>query len=189
MRTVEALGLWHEDIAAAERTVTVRPRLNANGARTKSVTQRTIPVSAELVRLFAEVLHREYGDLDSDYVFVNLWGHSQGRPLACPAIYALVRRLRRRTSIGLDPHRWRRTRATRLLRDGTPVEVVSTLMGRSSEITTARQADGGQAAFSDGGGSAPPRVGAFRRALPGCATRPQRPARPSGAGRRARHLA
>ncbi|GAA0442085.1 hypothetical protein [Streptomyces olivaceiscleroticus] len=29
------------------------------------------PVSAELVRLYADYLHGEYGDLDSDYVFVN----------------------------------------------------------------------------------------------------------------------
>jgi site-specific recombinase XerD len=136
MRIGEALGLRHEDIAAAERTVTVRPRLNANGARTKSATQRTIPVSAELVRLFADYLHEEYADLDSDYVFVNLWGQPQGRPLAYPAVYDLVRRLRRRTGIDFDPHWWRHTYATRLLREGTPVEVVSTLMGHVSVTTT-----------------------------------------------------
>lgn len=82
MRIGEALGLRHEDIAAAEKTVTVRPRLNANGARTKSASIRTIPVSAELVRLFADYLHEEYGDLDSDYVFVNLWGRPQRQPLS-----------------------------------------------------------------------------------------------------------
>src|SRR5487761_2196026 len=47
MRIGEALGLRHEDFAAAEREVTVVPRHNANGARTKSVSTRTIPVSAE----------------------------------------------------------------------------------------------------------------------------------------------
>ena len=41
---------------------------------------RTIPVSAELIRLYADYLHDEYGDLDSDYVFVNLWGSPRGRP-------------------------------------------------------------------------------------------------------------
>jgi integrase/recombinase XerD len=68
MRIGEALGLRHEDIAAAEREVTVFPRHNANGARTKSANTRIIPVSAELVRLYADYLHEEYGDLDSDYV-------------------------------------------------------------------------------------------------------------------------
>jgi integrase/recombinase XerD len=64
------LGLRHEDRAAAERTVAVLPRVNDNGARTKSAQPRTIPTSAGLVRLYAGYLHGEYGDLDSDYVFV-----------------------------------------------------------------------------------------------------------------------
>lgn len=136
MRIGEALGLRHEDIAAAELTVTIRPRLNANSARSKSQQVRTIPVSAELVRLFADYLHDEYGDLDSDYVFVNLFGRPKGRPLAYAAVYDLVRRLRRRTGIAFDPHWWRHTYATRLLRQGTPVEVVSTLLGHASVTTT-----------------------------------------------------
>jgi site-specific recombinase XerD len=74
MRIGEALGLRHEDWAAAERTVTVVPRDNDNGARVKSGQPRTIPVAAELIRLYADYLHDEYGELDSDYVFVNLWG-------------------------------------------------------------------------------------------------------------------
>jgi site-specific recombinase XerD len=78
VRAGEALGLRHEDIAAAEREVTVRPRANDNGARVKSGASRTIPVSAGLVRLYADYLHGEYGDLDSDYVFVNLWGIPTG---------------------------------------------------------------------------------------------------------------
>ena len=53
-----------------------------------------------------------------------------------PAVYDLVLRLRRRTGIDFDPHWCRHTYATRLLRDGTPVEVVSTLLGHSSITTT-----------------------------------------------------
>ncbi|MEU6709004.1 hypothetical protein [Streptomyces wuyuanensis] len=45
MRIGEAIGLRHEDWAVAERELSVVPRLNANGARTKSATSRTIPVS------------------------------------------------------------------------------------------------------------------------------------------------
>jgi integrase/recombinase XerD len=136
MRIGEALGLRHEDIAAAEREVTVFPRINANGARAKSAAIRTIPVSAELVRLYADYLHEEYGDLDSDYVFVNLWGRPHGHPLAYPAVYDLVRRLRRRTGIDFDPHWYRHTAATRLLRDGVPIEVVSMVLGHASITTT-----------------------------------------------------
>ncbi|WP_204359283.1 hypothetical protein [Streptosporangium sp. 'caverna'] len=52
-------------------------RINVNGARTKSATTRTIPVPAEPVRLHADYLHEEHGDLDSDDVFVNLWAGPQ----------------------------------------------------------------------------------------------------------------
>jgi integrase len=136
MRIGEALGLRHEDLAAAEREVAVVPRDNDNGARTKSREPRLIPVSAGLVRLYADYLHGEYGSLDCDYVFVNLWGQPHGRPLAYPAVYDLVRRLRRRTGIGFDPHWCRHTAATRMLRDGVPIEVVSKLLGHADLTTT-----------------------------------------------------
>lgn len=80
-RIGEALGLRHEDIAAAEREVTICPRDNDNGARTKSRESRVIPVDTRLIRLYADYLHEEVGDLDSDYVFVNLWGQPHGHPL------------------------------------------------------------------------------------------------------------
>lgn len=137
MRIGEALGLRHEDWAAAERTVAVVPRLNDNRARSKSSESRTIPVAAPLVRLYADYLHGEYGELDSDYVFVNLWGAPHGYPLTYAAVYDLVRRLRRRTGLEFDPHWLRHTYATRLLRTGTPVEVVSKLLGHASITTTA----------------------------------------------------
>ena len=136
MRIGEALGLRHEDWAAAERTVTVMLRVNDNGARAKSVQPRSIPASAGLVRLYADYLHGEYGDLDSDYVFVNLWAGQRGRPLTYAAVYDLVGRLRRRTGIDFDPHWCRHTYATGLLRAGTPVEVVSRLLGHASVTTT-----------------------------------------------------
>ena len=136
LRIGEALGLRHEDWAAAERQVAVVPRINDNGARSKSARERCVPVSAELVRLYADYLQGEYGDCESDYVFVNLWGQPRGHPLAYPAVYDLVRRLRRRTGLDFDPHWFRHTYATRLLRTGTPVEVVSKLLGHASITTT-----------------------------------------------------
>jgi integrase/recombinase XerD len=136
VRIGEALGLRHEDIAAAECEVTVIPRVNDNGARSKSRGSRTIPVSAGLIRLYADYLHGEYGPVGSDYVFVNLWGGAVGRPLSYRAVYDLVLRLRRRTGIDFDPHWYRHTMATKMLRDGVPVEVVSKVLGHSSVTTT-----------------------------------------------------
>ena len=136
VRIGEALGLRHEDIAAAEREITVVPRVNDNGARSKSRRQRVIPVSAGLIRLYGDYLHVEYGDLDSDYVFVNLFAEPRGQALSYPAVYDLVVRLRKRTGIDFDPHWFRHSMATRMLRDAVPAEVVSKLLGHGSVTTT-----------------------------------------------------
>ena len=114
----------------------IAPRVNDNGARSKSRDLRTIPVSAELIRLWGDYLHGEYGELDSDYVFVNLFAEPRGQALSYSAVYDLVKRLRRRTGIDFDPHWCRHSAATRMLRDGVPIEVVSTLLGHSSVTTT-----------------------------------------------------
>ena len=58
VRIGEALGLRHEDIAAAERQITIVARDNANGARSKSREQRTIPVSAQAIRLYGDYVSR-----------------------------------------------------------------------------------------------------------------------------------
>lgn len=137
VRVGEALGLRHEDIAVAEREIRIVPRINANRARSKSQRGRGIPVSAGLIRLHGDYIHDEYGDLDSDYVFVNLFAEPRGQALAYPAVYDLVLRLRRRTGVDFDPHWFRHGAATRMLRDGVPIEIVSTLLGHASVTTTA----------------------------------------------------
>jgi integrase/recombinase XerD len=134
-RAGEALGLRHEDIAAAECEIAVVPRENANGARAKSG-GRVVPVGPELIRLYADYLHGEYGDIGSDYVFVNLFAAPRGHAWTYPAVYDLVRRLRAKTGHDFDPHWFRHSAATKLLRDGTPVEVVSKLLGHSSVTVT-----------------------------------------------------
>ncbi|MFI6803224.1 tyrosine-type recombinase/integrase [Streptosporangium canum] len=136
IRIGEALGMRHEDLAAAEHEVRVQPRISDNGARSKSKTPRTIPVSAELIRLYADYLHGEYGDLDSDYLFVNLWAEPRGHALTYSAVHDLVRRLRRKTGIAFDPHWYRHIAATRMLRDGVSIEVVSRVLGHAGISTT-----------------------------------------------------
>ncbi|UOT08435.1 site-specific integrase (plasmid) [Rhodococcus opacus] len=135
IRVGEALGLRHEDLAIAEKTVTVMPRHNDNRARAKAGA-RTIPTSAELMRLYADYLNQEYGALDSDYVFVNLWSAPRGRPWSYSAVYDLVRRLRTRTGVDFGPHLFRHTYATWLLRRGAAMESVQALLGHASITST-----------------------------------------------------
>jgi len=73
---------------------------------------------------------------DSDYVFVNIWAEPKGQAWSYRAAYDLVLRLRARTGIAFDPHWFRHSAATRWLRDGVSVEVVSKLLGHFSVTTT-----------------------------------------------------
>ena len=111
-RAGEALGLRHQDIAAAECEITIVVRENANGARAKSG-GRTVPVGPDLIRLYADYLHGEYGDCPSDYVLINIWAEPKGQAWSYQAAYDLVLRLRARTRIDFDPHWYRHSAPTR----------------------------------------------------------------------------
>ncbi len=135
LRIGEALGLRHEDVDALRGVVVVRQRLNVNRARAKTFS-RDVPVDPALVRLYSDYLHEEYGPLDCDYVFVNLWAEPVGRPMSYPSVDRIVRRLRARTGIEFTPHQFRHSYATDLLRRGVAVEVVRHLLGHASISTT-----------------------------------------------------
>jgi hypothetical protein len=77
-----------------ENRIEIVCRQNANGARGKGG-EGSVPVAAELMRLYAQYMHVEYGALDSDYVFVNLWGGRVGWPLTYVSVNDVVLRTRR----------------------------------------------------------------------------------------------
>jgi integrase/recombinase XerD len=135
LRIGEALGLRHEDIDALRGVIVVRQRLNVNGARAKTQS-REVPLDPALIRLYSDYLHEEYGPLDCDYVFVNLWAAPVGQPMTYASVDRLVRRLRRRTGIEFTPHQCRHSYATDLLRRGVAIEVVQHLLGHASISTT-----------------------------------------------------
>jgi integrase/recombinase XerD len=138
MRVSQALGLRHEDMRSWERRVEIVPRDdNANGARGKGGRGFAV-VSDELVRLHALYMGEEYGLLDSDYVFVNLWGGELGAPLRYGAVDALVRRTRRRVGFSFSAHMFRHTFVTLALRQRMPLEVISKAVTHRSVETTSR---------------------------------------------------
>ena len=80
----------------------------------------------------------EYGECESDYVFVNLFAEPYGRPLRYQAVHQLVRQLRSRTGIEFTLHMLRHSRATDLLRHGVGVDVVARLLTHRSSTTTSQ---------------------------------------------------
>jgi integrase/recombinase XerD len=80
--------------------------------------------------------HVEYGSLDSDYVFVNLWGGRVGRALCYATVNEIVLATRRRVGFCFTPHCFRHTYATLNRRAGVPLEVVSQLITHRSVQTT-----------------------------------------------------
>ncbi|MHB8188102.1 MAG: tyrosine-type recombinase/integrase [Dermatophilaceae bacterium] len=139
MRIGQALGLRHADFVSHRKEVRIVPRRdNANGARAKTLEEHTIPISSGLVRLYSGYMFEEYGDCDSDYVFVNLFAQPYGRPLTYQGVHQLVRRLRARTGIWFTLHMLRHSRATNLLRNGVGVDVVARLLTHRSSSTTSQ---------------------------------------------------
>lgn len=137
MRVGQALGLRHEDFVSREQTLRIVPRTdNVNGARTKCRDAVEIPISTGLVRAYSEYLFAEYGELDSDYVFVNLFAPPLGRPMRYSAVAGLVARLTACTRIEFNLHMLRHSAASEMIRAGVPIEVVSKLLTHRNVATT-----------------------------------------------------
>lgn len=137
MRIGEALGLRHEDLSIARREVAVNPRLNDNGARVKRWKPRVVPAPAALFSGYGRYLDEEYGNLDSDFVFVNLWAAPRGHAMTYATARDVLLRLRQRTGMhGFTFHHLRHTYATELIRKGTDWAIVAHLLGHASVQTT-----------------------------------------------------
>ena len=81
-------------------------------------------------------MHVEYGEIDSDYVFVNLFRGRIGEPLTYAASTQLARRIVARTGISFTPHVLRHSHASAMVRQGVPIEVVAKLLTHRSSTTT-----------------------------------------------------
>jgi integrase len=137
MRVGQALGLRHEDFVSRERLVRIVPRAdNANGARAKTDVEHELCVSGNVVRLYSDYMIDEYGSLDCDFVFVNLFAEPFGHPMTSSGVNELVRGLRARTGIDFTPHMLRHTHATELGRLGVPIEVISRRLTHANISTT-----------------------------------------------------
>ena len=137
MRIGQALGLRHGDVVSWERRIVIEPREHAPArARSKNRGGASIPVSGELIRLWSDYMHEEYGDLDADHVFVNLWDGRIGYPLSYATVDKLVARTRRRVKFQFTAHQFRHTYATLAYRDGVQLEVIGALLTHRCRSST-----------------------------------------------------
>ena len=146
MRIGEALGLRREDMhllasnnvlgcAIHGPHIHVRRRANTNGSLAKSRFPRSIPVTTDVVDLYADYQFErsEISEGDtSDFVFVNLYKPPLGEPLRYHNAKKLFERLSATVGFSVSPHMFRHSAATRWLESGTPRDVVQALLGHVS---------------------------------------------------------
>jgi integrase/recombinase XerD len=137
VRIGQALGLRHEHVVAWERRIVVRAREDApRRARSKGGAEGGVPVAGELMRLWNDYMHEEYGDVDCDFVFVNLWGGEVGRPRTYSNVDRIVERTQRKVGFRCTAHLLRHTYATLAYRDGVQLEVIGALLTHRSPSST-----------------------------------------------------
>ncbi|MFD5409473.1 tyrosine-type recombinase/integrase [Streptomyces nojiriensis] len=147
MRIGEALGLRREDMHLLSNSaglgcqvagphVHVKRRVNSNGALAKARMPRSIPVTDELVTLYADyVFERDQVPeaAEVDMVFVNLFRAPLGRAMTYHNAKDLFDRLAKRAGFPARPHMLRHTAATTWIRNKVPRDVVQNLMGHVAE--------------------------------------------------------
>ncbi len=137
MRIGQALALRHEDVVPWEQRIVICPRDDDRPrARSKGGAAGSVPVPGELIRLWNDYMHEEYGELDSDFVFVNLWAGEVGRQLSYLAVRDLVKRTIAKVGFAFTPHLFRHTYATLAYRDGVALEVIGVLLTHRSPSST-----------------------------------------------------
>ena len=152
VRIGEALGLRRQDMHLLSSSTAldcsirgphlhVRRRLNANGALAKSRLPRSIPVTPELVKAYADYQHERFtvlGADGSDFVFINLYKPPVGAALRYHNAKKLFERVSEKVGFAVRPHMFRHSAASRWLAAGTPRDVVQALLGHVSAASMER---------------------------------------------------
>ena len=128
LRSCEVLALDLHDLNFSETQLRVRGK----GSRI-----RFLPLDPEAVQLLEHYLRLERPPNCGAALFVNLKGHTRGTRMTPAGLRSLFRHHRLTTGVGrANPHRFRHTFATDLIRGGISLPALMHLMGHAQIQTT-----------------------------------------------------
>lgn len=143
-RIGELLGVnYTKDIDYKKRLIKVQFReANENGARAKYAEYRSALVSRDTFEILLYYLS-EYRELlkKTDYLFVNLSGDTAGKSFNVNAVYAMLRRLEKKTGIKATPHNLRHYFANQRRKSGWDLPLISKALGHKHIETTIKYLD------------------------------------------------
>lgn len=128
LRSREVIGLKLEDLLLSEAQIRVRGK----GARV-----RMLPLPPETMRILDCYLRTERPLTNAAEVFVSLKGRARGRAMTPAGLRSLFRYHRRSTGVPqANPHRFRHTFASDMIRAGISLPALMRLMGHAHIHTT-----------------------------------------------------
>ena len=128
LRSAEVLALNREDALLSEAQLRVRGKGNKF---------RFLPLAPETVQLLEHYLRLERPNPCSAALFVSLKGRQRGARMTPAGLRSLFRHHRQTTNVQLaNPHRFRHTFASDMIRAGMSLPALMQLMGHSDIQTT-----------------------------------------------------
>ena len=128
LRSGEVLALNRDDLLLSEGQLRVRGKGNK---------LRFLPLAPETIQLLDHYLRPERPDLGTTALFVSLKGPRRGARMTPAGIRSLFRYHRQTTGVALaNPHRFRHTFASDMVRAGISLPALMQLMGHADIQTT-----------------------------------------------------
>jgi len=128
LRSCEVLALNCDDLLLPESQIRVRGKGNK---------LRWLPLAPETIKLLDHYLHLERPPNCGSPLFVGLKGRARGRRMTSAGLRSLFRHHRRTTGVAqANPHRFRHTFATDMIRAGISLPALMQLMGHAQIQTT-----------------------------------------------------
>jgi integrase/recombinase XerD len=128
LRSCELLHLQLEDLRFSEAQLRVLGKGNK---------KRVLPLPAETIAVLENYLRLERPLTNSPALFVSLKGRRRGRPMTAAGLRSLFRHHRRASNVPhANPHRFRHTFGTDMVRAGISLPALMHLMGHARIHTT-----------------------------------------------------